>query len=100
VAFLQTTTTFNLGWNLAEKGKRVLIVDADPQCNLTRLVFEPENSSDHPLDEAQFKGRNIRDALDPVFKSRPQRLEPVDCFPVPGREGLYLLPGHAGIGGT
>ena len=93
----KTTTTFNLGWNLAEKGKRVLIVDSDPQCNLTRLVFEPENSLDHPLDETRFEGRNIWDALDPVFKSRPRMLEPVDCFPVPGREGLYLLPGHAGL---
>lgn len=93
----KTTTTFNLGWNLADKGKRVLIVDADPQCNLTRLVFEPENSSDHPLDESRFEGRNIRDALEPVFKSRPQLIEPVECFSVPGREGLYLLPGHAGL---
>ena len=25
----------NLGWALAVQGKRVLIVDADPQCNLT-----------------------------------------------------------------
>jgi hypothetical protein len=31
----KTTTTFNLGWALAETGKRVLIVDGDPQCNLT-----------------------------------------------------------------
>jgi chromosome partitioning protein len=31
----KTTTTYNLGWKIAEKGKRVLLVDADPQCNLT-----------------------------------------------------------------
>nr|WP_236669236.1 AAA family ATPase [Burkholderia gladioli] len=31
--------TFNLGWALAEAGNRVLIVDCDPQCNLTGMVL-------------------------------------------------------------
>ena len=35
----KTTTTFNLGWMLAEKGKKVIIVDCDPQCNLTGMVL-------------------------------------------------------------
>ena len=35
----KTTTTFNLGWMLANKGKKVIIVDCDPQCNLTGMVL-------------------------------------------------------------
>ncbi len=35
----KTTTTFNIGWMLAEKGKKVILVDADPQCNLTGLIL-------------------------------------------------------------
>jgi cellulose biosynthesis protein BcsQ len=35
----KTTTAFNLGWAMADRGKRVLIVDADPQCNLTGTVL-------------------------------------------------------------
>ena len=31
------TTTFNLGVALAKQGKRVLVVDVDPQSNLTTL---------------------------------------------------------------
>lgn len=31
----KTTTTVNLGSALAERGKRVLLVDFDPQCSLT-----------------------------------------------------------------
>lgn len=35
----KTTTTFNLGWALADRGHRVLLVDTDPQCNLTGMVL-------------------------------------------------------------
>ena len=30
----KTLTTFNLAWMLTFKGKKVLIVDCDPQCNI------------------------------------------------------------------
>ena len=33
----KTTTTFNLVQLLAEQGRRVLVVDADPQCNMTEI---------------------------------------------------------------
>jgi len=29
----RTTTTYNVGWMLGLLGKKVLLVDADPQCN-------------------------------------------------------------------
>jgi cellulose biosynthesis protein BcsQ len=34
----KTTTVFNLSWMLASTGKRVVIADFDPQCNLTGMV--------------------------------------------------------------
>jgi cellulose biosynthesis protein BcsQ len=40
----KTTTTFHLGWMLARLGHRVLLVDADPQCNLTGVTLGLENS--------------------------------------------------------
>ena len=48
----KTTTACNLGWKLAE-GDRVLLVDADPQCNLTSLIIE--NFDSYYLDEATRK---------------------------------------------
>ena len=35
----KTTSVFNVSWPLAEMGKRVLMVDTDPQCNLTGFVL-------------------------------------------------------------
>ena len=34
----KTTTTFNLGVALAQNGKKVLLVDADPQGDLTTYI--------------------------------------------------------------
>ena len=42
----KTTTTSSLGWALAIQGKRVLIVDADPQCNLTGTAFDLNDEDD------------------------------------------------------
>ncbi len=35
----KTTTLFNLGVFLAQQGNRVLIVDCDPQCNMTEFFL-------------------------------------------------------------
>lgn len=56
----KTTTTFNLGWMFAEKGKKVLLVDADPQCNLTSLFLG--DSFDEYYENEDTKGQNIKDS--------------------------------------
>lgn len=35
----KTTTTFNFATYLADSGKKILMVDADPQCNLTEVAM-------------------------------------------------------------
>ena len=38
----KTLTTYNIAWMLTEKGKRVLLVDCDPQCNLSALILKDD----------------------------------------------------------
>lgn len=84
----KTTTVFNVGWMLASKGKKVIMVDADSQCNLTGMVMGFKG-----LEELSETQDNIKDALSPAFESRPKLIEPVECFEIDEKENLYLLPG-------
>jgi len=90
----KTTTTFNIGWMLAELGHKVLLVDTDPQCNLTGLVLGEDDYQDFYEDH---KSRNIYEALRPAFESQPRLLEAVECVPVSNRDDLFLLPGHVNL---
>ena len=93
----KTTTTFHLGWMLASKGKRVVLADTDPQCNLTRLVLDFKGESEIERWYESDIGRNLKSALAPAFESKPALIEAVECFPVGQRDGLFLLPGHIGL---
>ena len=99
----KTTTTFNLGWMLAEKGKKVIIVDCDPQCNLTGMVLGLSGIGSRRIEErfqTIYESEEVRDiyrGLAPAFECRPVLLEPVVCEPIKGRPNMYLLPGHIGL---
>lgn len=98
----KTTTAFNLGWSLADKGKKVLLVDLDSQCNLTGLVMGFEaieesrldafyNSRDnltmHPIVEALINGK----APDQFMQFDNGKLMKTK------NPNLMLLPGHLDV---
>lgn len=90
----KTTTAFNLGWMLAHKGQRVLLVDCDPQCNLTGMFLGFKGMEELDTLYSQDGVRNIRDGLVPAFESKPVELSPVTCEVMDGNANLLLLPGH------
>lgn len=94
----KTTTTFNLGWMLATKGYRVILVDTDPQCNLTGMALGEATEDDEDRIEEIYNTRsNIKTGLAPAFESQPRAIEAVDCIQIGDQNGLFLLPGHVGF---
>ncbi len=97
----KTTTTFNLGWMLASKGNRVILVDTDPQANLTGLILGYSGFDDDEKELTQFYeesiNQNLKSGLEPAFESRPSPMQAVDCYSVSGQKGLFLLPSHIGL---
>ena len=58
----KTTSAVNIAWSLAYKGKRVLVVDADPQCNLTPF-FQRDNARSHTIGDLLEKPENFRSCI-------------------------------------
>jgi cellulose biosynthesis protein BcsQ len=93
----KTTNVFHVGWMLAELGHKVLLVDADPQCNLTGVILSQgsfEEFERHYIDNPQ---QNLKAGLHPVFDGALAPLTAAQPLEVAGRDGLYLLPGHLAL---
>lgn len=93
----KTTTVFNLSWMLASMGKRVIIADFDPQCNLTGMVLGYKGVDDLENTYKSDPANNLKDALSPAFESKPKQIVGAECVEVPGNPNLFLLPGHIGL---
>lgn len=89
----KTTTAFNLGWAMADRGKRVLIVDGDPQCNLTGTVLGFQGVEDFSSFYAQSPNANISDCLAPIFKGAATPLAPATTTKT-ANKNLFLLAGN------
>ena len=73
----KTTTTFHLGWMMASKGHRVVLVDADPQCNLSGLILGFKGEAEFENFYERESERNLRAGLAPAFESQPKAVEAV-----------------------
>lgn len=74
----KTTTTVNLGIGLANEGKKVLLVDCDPQSDLTTCLGFPD-ADNLPVSISTMMERVIRDedlpSVDDLFSTEESRAE-------------------------
>lgn len=98
----KTTTTFNLGWALARKGHKVLMVDLDSQSNLTGLVLGYQAIDDERMDafyanRGNLTMRSIVDAL--IEGIEPEAYIQADkgSLTPTGNPNLFLLPGSLNV---
>ncbi len=86
----KTTLTVNIADSLIDLGKKVLLIDADPQCNLTSFYLE-EKELDRLLGESgEDNGGTIWSAIKPVIDGVGP-LKNVSAYEI--QKGLFLCPG-------
>src|SRR4051812_6779418 len=86
----KTTLTVNIAAALTRLNKKVLLADADPQCNLTSHLLNTE-VVDQLLDQSDTEnGQTLWAAVKPVVHGTgpAKQISPIDRG-----NGLYLLPG-------
>jgi cellulose biosynthesis protein BcsQ len=78
----KTTLTYHIAHAISEMGKRVLMVDADPQCNLTIYALNQERL--HQIWE-------IEDSfIDEGFESSRRKLSPKD-YSLPAKRAKKMI---------
>ena len=87
----KTTSTFHLGWALANQNYKVLLVDGDPQCNLTELFLG--NAFDNYYQDPLTKKNNIKDGSSNPFLGNNSPICAIDCPQSTRQPNLFLLPG-------
>lgn len=91
----KTTTTINLGAYLADRGKRVLLIDLDPQANLTSGVgFDIKGNN------TSFDPENATKRYNSIYDVLIGDKEVSEAFISTGIPNLYLMPSSIELAGA
>ncbi len=89
----KTTLTFNIAHMMARQSLRVVLLDYDPQTNLTSIVLSQEELLE-VWETSQNPGRTVASCLELVRRGRGD-VSPPDLRPV--ADNLWLLPGDLAL---
>jgi cellulose biosynthesis protein BcsQ len=86
----KTTLTASISSALARRGKRILLVDSDPQCNLTIFRVSEDVVNDLMDNSESLEGNTLWSSVKPMVDSTGDLkiISPIELD-----AGLYLLPG-------
>ncbi len=91
----KTTLAYHVSWMLADLGRRVLVVDLDPQSNMTSM-FLNERRLEQIWDPDVSSGQSVMGALEPLINGTGDIKEPhVERI----NSRLYLVPGDLLLSG-
>lgn len=100
----KTTSTFNLASLLADQGSRVLMVDADPQCNLTEIALAPkiialdESAEASTSDDIpELPGSSILDVLNQRIQGDVAFIDLSKVKTIKVNANLFLLRGSVDL---
>jgi cellulose biosynthesis protein BcsQ len=88
----KTTLTINIAAALADAGKTVLLLDADPQCNLTSFYLTEDLLEELLGDSDGDGGQTVWSAVRPVVKGRGGVVD-IELVNVYDEGKIFLLPG-------
>ncbi|KEA46554.1 regulatory protein [Campylobacter mucosalis] len=99
----KTTTTFNIGWQLANMGNKVMMVDLDSQCNLTGVVLGYNVCKEDGDLENFYQNKNnltMEDIVSALISGDSAEAfvnSNKGVLTSTGNEDLFLLPGHLDV---
>lgn len=98
----KTTTTFNVAHYLADIGKNVLVIDADPQCNLTEIMLAPlidalDNKEVISGQEQDIMGTSLLDLLKPRIDGDVPQIDLSVVNTIKIKDNLELLKGDVDL---
>lgn len=98
----KTTTTFNIAHLLAEKEEKVLVVDADPQCNMTEILLAPmisrlDEEAAKLEEENKIPGTSLLDVLKPRIEGNIPEVDVGNVEVVKINPYLHCIPGSVDL---
>lgn len=87
----KTTLTINIADALAAMGKTVLLVDADPQCNLTSFYFDESKLEELLGDSDNGNGGTLWSSVKPVVEGRGGVID-IPTWQI-NSQSIWVVPG-------